>query len=341
MLTTKTFGFATDTISERNKDELSKYLSNPNRSKDKKIELLKVYAEKLKAESTYYNQDQLLSLYAYFEEIDAFDVFKDIIYQEIETGSKKRSGEYLTTTHVILSQHYERKKLLDSAYYYLNQAHKKLQSKEYDNQRKNIAFLHLKMSIIQEKAGDYINAENNVVQAVFYYEKLKDTEKIFMSYTLLGIIQNRLRDFQEAIMYHNKAADQLDNFDDINQANTYTVINLNNKASVYLQAKKYKRAKNTYKELNAKLGSTLALNNDANKKALLGLSEAELLADDKYDLPRVFENIDSAKAMSDKDNLDEQIWINKLYSLAHLKAAGHYKFTNSRGKSIEFSTVKR
>jgi hypothetical protein len=89
----------------------------------------------------------------------------------------------------------------DSAYYYHNEA-KLLCDPKTDNTR--IIYSLSRMSEIQQNQGDYSGSETNAIEAIPYLKKTIDPAYETAIYNLLGIVNLKLFDFDNAIHYYNK-----------------------------------------------------------------------------------------------------------------------------------------
>jgi signal transduction histidine kinase len=100
-----------------------------------------------------------------------------------------------------LGDNYLEKTKYDSAFYYHNKA-KTLCNPRTDNTR--IIYSLGRMSEIQQNQGDYYGSETTATEAVPYLNKSIDPSYECSIYNLLGIVNVKLFDYENALFYYNK-----------------------------------------------------------------------------------------------------------------------------------------
>jgi hypothetical protein len=131
-----------------------------------------------------------------------------------------------------LGDNYLEKTKYDSAYYYHNKA-KSLCNVKTDNTR--IIYSLERMSEIQQNQGDYYGSETTATEAIPYLNKSLDPSYECSIYNLLGIVNVKLFDNDNALYYYNKALDS--KTDELRKLKTK-----HNIAVVYMAKKDYNRA---------------------------------------------------------------------------------------------------
>jgi len=128
-------------------------------------------------------------------------------------------------------QFYKEEKF-DSAFYYYNEA-KLVADPKTDT--KKIAFALLKMSEIQQDNSDFIGSEATATEAIKYLNKVNDPEYTWTIYRILGINYFNTYDFDNSILYYQKAYRLKTN-------KKQKIAMQNNIALVFREQKKYKEA---------------------------------------------------------------------------------------------------
>ena len=94
----------------------------------------------------------------------------------------------------------------------------------------NAAKMLLNMAIIQTNVRDYIGSENTTITAINKFEPLGKQQYLYSCYNNIGIINNELEEYQDALYYHRKALKTLDRFE---SDPTLKAVSLNNIGVVY------------------------------------------------------------------------------------------------------------
>ena len=111
------------------------------------------------------------------------------------------------------------------------------------NDVRNEGVLLLNMANIQETEKDYIGAEVNAIRAISLIQKLPETERnldtLWSLFNLLGVISEKLGQFDKAIDYHEGALIYGNKISDNYLYNLYSNTNL---GSIYREKSDYKKA---------------------------------------------------------------------------------------------------
>ncbi|MGB1308523.1 MAG: sensor histidine kinase, partial [Oceanihabitans sp.] len=103
-----------------------------------------------------------------------------------------------------------RKEQLDSAYFHFIKAYKLYDAVENNNYAAKMLF---NMAFIESRLADYVNAEAKLFQAISKYEKLDKSLSLYKCYKLLGTVYKDTEEYENSIIYHNKALESLKKID--------------------------------------------------------------------------------------------------------------------------------
>ncbi|MBU4537431.1 MAG: hypothetical protein L6264_12955 [Weeksellaceae bacterium] len=127
----------------------------------------------------------------------------------------------------------------DSAFVFLNKAKTEF-AKAKDSL--GIAKCLMNMATIQTDYGDYLGSQENTVQAVKIFEKIKDTTYLSSNYNLMGTNELNLKNFRESIFYLKQAVKSTNIKED-------KEIFRNNLAMAYAKQKQYDSAISIFRDL--------------------------------------------------------------------------------------------
>ncbi|MFP3832435.1 ATP-binding protein [Chryseobacterium sp. SIMBA_028] len=120
----------------------------------------------------------------------------------------------------------------DSAFTYFNKAKDELIEKGYYSFAGNSLVI---MGIIQCEKGDYYGSQETALSAIKYLDEKKDSAELSANYNNLGIASQKLKDYNKAIIFFNKAAT-------FSQDSIYKLTQLNNQAISFTLLKKFDSA---------------------------------------------------------------------------------------------------
>ncbi|TKD65872.1 sensor histidine kinase [Flavobacterium sp. ASW18X] len=218
--------------------------------KERKALLEKAYSQAKKEKSLKIrlkNLNQISSTYHSFNDTSRFKKLQEE-YITLANQTKDYVGK--GDAHIKFGQYYFNKQV-DSAYYHFREAYNaylqaKLKTSEID---KPLVALYY-MGSIKERNKDYAGAEKEATQVITYAEENGLKDKLFPGYTLLGIIQNGLDNYDEAVNYHNQAKKYI-KYTDPKRQESYQYINQNNIGSTYLRSENFSEAKKIFNSLLA------------------------------------------------------------------------------------------
>ncbi len=124
---------------------------------------------------------------------------------------------------------------LDSAYYYYNKA---LLGYKQTNDSVNVSKVYLNLSKTNYFLGDMKQSSDYCIEALNWLPPTKYIEQLTAAYTLLGVINKELKNYQKAISYHTQS---LTLRKELNIPRL-EIVSLNNIGVVYKDMKEYKKA---------------------------------------------------------------------------------------------------
>jgi len=220
-------------------------LRNLSRDSNLEIELRLAYAKKAvqlsmetKVDSIILRSNRDLSFIYLIN--GEYDFVKSINHKNLKLAHKLNDSVALAIANFNLGWYYDTELQNDSAYYYYSNA-----VKTYNNLKdiKREGELRLNMANIQQAEKDYIGSEFNAVRAIKLIQTLPKTDDnldiLWSLYNLLGIISEKLQQYDKAIEYHNKALTFSNKISDNHLYNLYSNTNL---GSVYREKGHYQKS---------------------------------------------------------------------------------------------------
>jgi two-component system, NarL family, sensor kinase len=236
-------------------DSISYYLINSSKKKSNDFESKLSYALRAKEISEKYKIDSLilkseinLSL-IYLDKDEAFPFLKKS-HNALKLAEKIKDSSSLAFVNKKLGYYYFDKSV-DSAYYYDIRAEKLYRNLK---DKFNIAVVLLDIASLQFSDKDYTGSELTAVKGLSLLNQLEETDEIAkyksFFYNNLGLVFRLLEQYDESILYYNKALDI--------QSKLYSkdsnIISgqKNNLANTYRSAGQYEVALGYYKEILSK-----------------------------------------------------------------------------------------
>ncbi|WP_299521052.1 tetratricopeptide repeat-containing sensor histidine kinase [Winogradskyella sp.] len=186
-------------------------------------------SRELKQDSVILKSGRILSLTYYNAKKDS--LYLNINHQNLRLANKLKDSSSLEVVNSNMGGFFHSKELNDSAFFYYSKA-----LKLYDKS-KNIreeARILLNIADIQETEKDYIGAEENAVKAIRLINSVTinedDLDRLWILNNLIGIVSLKLKNYDKAIEYHNKAQEIAKKMDYGYYNNLYSI---NNKAIAY------------------------------------------------------------------------------------------------------------
>jgi tetratricopeptide (TPR) repeat protein len=234
-------------------------------------------------------------------------------------------NEKENSVHPQLSDDYQRGMELtdtnnDSAFYYFN----KVATTSEDSLE--IAMAYNKMGIIQFYSGDYFGSQESLLLSLTYLNEKKSTDYycLLSTYNELGRTSQKLKNYDAAIEYYDKALRFTDN-------EMFKAIALNNKANTYQERKQYDEALSIYERIlgqskDDKRGYARVLSNmtkvrwlrDSSYNALPDLWTAKQIRTDEKDLWGLSASYAHLSDYYEKNNRDSSLdYALKMYQTVH------------------------
>jgi signal transduction histidine kinase len=200
---------------------------------------------KLGVDSTIVKSNKALSnIYLNFGKIKEFG---EVNKENLKLVSKLKDSTSLAVIHESLGYYFLQIPKNDSAYFHY---YNSLKFYQKQNRQKEQANVLLTMANIQETERAYIGAQQNAIKALKIIEYLPDEEDnkdtLFWLNNLLAVIEQRQKNYEEAITYYDKAMIAVK---DSKYRMFYWVQAKNNKANALEKAGNYQEALNLYSSL--------------------------------------------------------------------------------------------
>jgi len=270
-----------------NSDSLTTYLSlaqNKNLPTDKRIQYNKKafsILDNRNNDSEY--RSNLFSVVQQFFVLKDEKSLKKALQLILDKSIEKKDSLHIAKTFSILGNQYINEGQNDSAYYYLLKSEKLfLKLKDSLNLSKN----YLDKSYVQLYENDYTGSELSSIQALSYYKNLNDKQSEYLALNLIGICSNELKNYDNALIYHKKALDYVNKYEEIaNSKLHFRASTFNNLGYVYQNLNNHKEAVNNFR---------------------LGLKEKDLLQDDPSIYSTIVDNLAYSKfKLGDYNGLPE------------------------------------
>lgn len=314
-------------IPSKAKDSLDVYLAQANNF-DIPVQKQQKYIEKAFKIITSQQNDSLHRVNLFkianrYYNIQNWKGYKSTVLLILEKSAAKKDFYSAAKGNEYLGDYYSDSGKADSSFLYYFNAEKLY--RDLKNNHKQ-ALVLLKKSNLQFFEGDLLAAEKATFRALQIVKNTGYNDVLYDAYNMLGMIYNELEDFDNSIIYHNKAIASIDKtvLEVVSQpeATSYNNIgNLNLKRGNFKAAKQYLQKGLNLKDIatdNPALYATL-LNNFALAK--LKLKERDSLPDLFYQSLKIREHLQiTAGIISSKINLSEY-YISKNAELTAIKFA--------------------
>jgi len=160
----------------------------------------------------------------------------------------------------------------DSAYYYFLKS-EKLFTKLKDSL--SLGKNYIDKAYAQMYESDYTGSELSSIQALGYYRNFNDRLSEYLAFNLIGISSNELKNYDNALIYHKKALDYVNKYEEISNSKLhFRASTYNNLGYVYQNLNNHKEAVSNFR---------------------LGLKEKNLLQDAPYIYSAIVDNLAYSK----------------------------------------------
>ncbi|MEO8254084.1 MAG: ATP-binding protein [Flavobacterium sp.] len=309
-------------------DSLSIFFDSANDfnfSKQKRLEyILKANQVVINQENDSSNRVNLFKIANRYYNLNYWKDYSKTVNLVLENSKKVADTFSVAKAYSYLGDYYLQKSVSDSAFLYYYKAEKMYGSL---NNELELAKTLLNKADLLFRIGDFINSEKETfnILRIIKNEK-KEAEIFYDAYNLLGLLYNAMREYENAILYHNKALKILNGMQIIGKSQTMAISYLN-LGLVYANLKNYRIAYNYFQKgieeqnidnQDTKIYASLLDN--------LGYSKFKL--NEKNGLPDLFYK---SLKIRDSLNLKSEIPINKI----HLSE--YYYSKKDKQKSLQFA----
>ena len=220
-------------------------------------------------------------------------LFKKQNKQSLSLAISSQDSSSIARSYGYFGNFYLKNDRNDSAYYYFRKA--KIIYGKLDGRRLNVGNMLLNMAIAQKNERDYIGGEVTTIEAINFLPDEGEERTLSSAYNNLGIISNRLENYDKAIEYHEKAFKLRKEI----KNERLQVSSLNNIAGVHINAKNYNKAINAYNEA-LKYSEVLITRPLTHVNLLENLAYAKFLNGNKDNFPEIY-----LKSLNVRDSLDD------------------------------------
>ena len=240
----------------------------------------------------------------------------------IANSIKSKDTFFLAQGYRYLAGYYKKKGTNDSSFIYFSKAEKLFKSLK---DRINEGSVLSSKSIIQYNVGDYVGADRSLTAAYKLLKDSKDSERLYVIFTMMGIVSNETKDYNKSIEYYKKTLQVIKENNLVDKYQEATC--LNNIGYVYQNKGDFKEAiKNYTKALTDKS----IINNDPELYSLLtdNLAYCKFKLNDNKGLPELFYT--SLKVR-------EEINAETLIVLSKIHLSEYYHNNNQNSLAVKFA----
>ena len=212
-------------------------------SKNRNIEIEKRKGSLLKAYhiSNFESNDSIRNLQLRAIAFEAFKLKDSAFFIKTNSLAFELSKQLQDTfgmadAHWNLGEYYLRNEDLSDSYFHYNQAHNNFEILKNYYYSGRMLF---NMAIVQNNARDYTGSEISTFQAIGKFDKKIHFKNLYRCYNNLGIVYNKLEEYDKALFYHNLAIEYLNKVVD---RGTLEEGSQNNIGLVYQEQKNFKKA---------------------------------------------------------------------------------------------------
>jgi signal transduction histidine kinase len=230
-------------------DSLSTYFSLANDfslAKNKRLLFTqKAFNIVINQENDSLNRVNLFKVANRYYNINNWKEFNKTVNLVLDKAQIAKDTFHLTKAYTYLGDYYDSQAISDSAFMFYNKA-----EKMYTHSRDNIVLSKVLISKanLQYKIGDFLGAQNSVFNVLRKIKGEKQVNNIlYDAYNLLGLIYNELGEYDNAIIYSNKALAISDD-ETIPEEFQSRASSFNNIGFLYLNSQNYLLAKSYFEK---------------------------------------------------------------------------------------------
>ena len=139
--------------------------------------------------------------------LEYWEKYKKTVLLVLIKAEAKQDAFSMAKGNSYLGDYYDSQSIPDSSFLYYNRAQKKYVAL---NDTYNLAQTILKKAILQFNQNDLYGSEKGVSKVLKIIKNSSFSDVLYGAYNLLGLIYNELEDYNNAMVYHNKALASID-----------------------------------------------------------------------------------------------------------------------------------
>jgi len=247
-------------------------------------------------------------------------------YLKINELGRHLSRKYADTISLAnfywnLGDSYLNENKTDFAYYAFNEAAFLYNQK---NDLENYGQMLYNLALIQGQAKDFTGSEVNLIKVAEISKEIKNFDLLFKAFSLLGVSNYNLRNFDVALEYLNNALQALGKVDD---PDLYRAATFNNIGNVHEKQKNFELAIKNYRK-------TLATKNLYERDPYLYAMALDNLAYNRLESGET-QNVlpDMQRALEIRQNIKHLAGI----SISQIHIAEYYQFIGNTAKAVQFA----
>lgn len=226
----------------KNTESVSIYLAKISKGEISDDESLKLNDKSLdllsNSENTVLNRNNLYNVISNYYSLNKWDKYRLATKKLLKYSLSSKDTINIANSYRSFGNYYFQAQILDSSFYYFSKSekfYKKL------NDLDGYSTILLKKGIIQYNINDFLGADLSLSEAYTIAKKNNNKEKIYVILNQLGLVSNKLREYNKALNYLDKALEVIreNNLQDVRHQES---ICLSNKGLVYTDMKDYNKA---------------------------------------------------------------------------------------------------
>lgn len=226
----------------KNAESVSIYLAKISKGEISDDESLKLNDKSLdllsNSENTVLNRNNLYNVISNYYSLNKWDKYRLATKKLLKYSLSSNDTINIANSYRSFGNYYFQAQILDSSFYYFSKSekfYKKL------NDLDGYSTILLKKGIIQYNINDFLGADLSLSEAYTIAKKNNNKEKIYVILNQLGLVSNKLREYNKALNYLDKALEVIreNNLQDVRHQES---ICLSNKGLVYTDMKDYNKA---------------------------------------------------------------------------------------------------
>jgi signal transduction histidine kinase len=191
------------------------------------------------------NRVDLFKVANRYYNLNDWEEFNETVKLVLSKSISVKDTFHMTKAYTYLGDYYDFQLISDSAFMFYNKA-EKMYTRSEDNSA--LGKILINKANLQYKIGDFLGAQNSVFNVLRKIKDEKQVNNIFYdAYNLLGLVYNELGEYDNAMIYSNKALAISDD-ESIPKEFQSKASSLNNIGFLYLNSQKYLLAKKYFKK---------------------------------------------------------------------------------------------